>query len=234
MARSTGLMRAMAATSCRPHAQPRVAAPGRSACPARARWTEWASQCARTTKSCPLEMPPRMPPALLDANRPAPAGRCWRCPGAGRRAARADLHRLHRAHAHERIGQTRVQLVEHRSPRPAAPPGQQSRPPRPGCRPPRAPPDPLGPQRHDLVARRAELARPRAPRIAHLGGHAAQLHGIRRDLHAQPGQQRPGHRAAHDPAHRLARRAAPAAAIIPEGRTWRHTSRPHAPAGTHG
>ena len=72
--------------------------------------------------SCPVEMPPSTPPALLDRNTGRPffsmrmASRLFSSPdrAAAAREARAEFDALDRRDAHHRLGDVGIEAVEHR------------------------------------------------------------------------------------------------------------------------
>ena len=80
------------------------------------------------TRSCPVEMPPSTPPALLLAkpvgvsSSPCSLPRWLTAPKPA-----PDLHALDRVDAHQRVGDVGVELVEERSPRPTGTPVASTR-----------------------------------------------------------------------------------------------------------
>ena len=74
----------------------------------------------RATIGCPVEMPPRMPPALFDRNSGVPSffmriSSAFSSPeSAADGEARADLDPLHRVDAHQRRGDVLVELAVER------------------------------------------------------------------------------------------------------------------------
>jgi len=68
MALSTGTMRGMAQMSCRPPMVMRAASPLLFTVCCSREMEGMGLTATRKTSSCPLAMPPRMPPALLDKN----------------------------------------------------------------------------------------------------------------------------------------------------------------------